>query len=92
MSIHFNVVKVMTCLTVIALTGALAHPAQAQQTTQQANCIQQNAKDCMQNGSGVDPSSNLQGGGPYDHNYFAPGDGQHTPTNPLKDNKPNSGN
>lgn len=94
MSINLDIVKVMTCLTVIALAGASALPAQAQQMTQQANCSQQNPANCMQKGSAADPAGNLQGGGPYDKpsNYFAPGDGQHTQANPLNNNKPNSGN
>lgn len=89
MSIHRNILKVMTCLTVIGLTAA---PVYAQQTTQQANCTPQNSQNCV-NIPKVNPNMQPQGAGPYDKPGIEPGSSQVTPTNPQQQqSNPNSGN
>lgn len=89
MSIHLDVLKVMTCLTVIGLTAASGLPAQAQQQ----NCNQQTGQNCM-NTPKIDPNMQPQGAGPYDKPNPTVGSGQTTTTNPQTDpqNKPSSGN
>lgn len=89
MSIHLDIFKVMTCLTVIGLTAASGYPAQAQQQ----NCNQQTGQNCM-NTPKVDPSMQPQGAGAYDKPNPTVGSGQTTTTNPQTDqqSKPNSGN
>lgn len=83
MSNHRDVFKVVACLTVIGLTAAPAYKAQAQQTTQQANCNLPNPMNCGQNNSNGDPK--YQGAGPYDSSsmYFAPGARDVTHANPA---------
>lgn len=82
MSIYRDILKVMTCLTVIGLTAA---PVYAQQSTQQLPCNQQNAANCMQ-GKNPIPSNNIGGGGgPYSNNQFDPARNV-TPNNPTQQN------
>lgn len=89
MSIHLDIFKVMTCLTVIGLTAASGYSAQAQQQ----NCNQQTGQNCM-NTPKVDPNMQPQGAGAYDKPGSEAGSGQTTTTNPQTNpqNKPNSGN